>query len=201
MVVISMLVCMNYAILTNENGDYTPCLSHSFAVFYIKFPCAIALHFCLYPEVAKGMNLMKFANNQHAMFVEGGSEISYVIGLVQVIMALTAEAINLHMLSLQHTIQHCIMHFVALEIIMEVSNLYFESLMNNKLKVIMHHPPKLEKRGVDIQFNERSLFHKAARMIYKFIRCIYVSFVFYFVPFAVLYLQWIMVPDHNNCGH
>jgi len=64
-VVISMLFCMNYAILTNENGDYTPSLSHSFAVFYIKFPCAIALHFCLYPEVAKGMNLMKFANNQH----------------------------------------------------------------------------------------------------------------------------------------
>ena len=95
-----MLSCMNYAIVTNENGDYTPSLAHSFAVFYIKFPCAIALHFCLYPEVAKGMNLMKFANNQHAMFVEGGSEISYVIGLVQVIMALTAEAINLHMLSL-----------------------------------------------------------------------------------------------------
>jgi hypothetical protein len=81
-VVISMLLCMNYAILTNENGDYTPSLSHSFAVFYIKFPCAIALHFYLYPEVAKGMNLMKFANNQVSSFVPHGSEISFVIGLV-----------------------------------------------------------------------------------------------------------------------
>ena len=99
-VVISMLSCMNYAIVTNENGDYTPSLAHSFAVFYIKFPCAIALHFCLYPEVAKGMNLMKFANNQSVLFVPNGSEISFVIGLVQVIMALTAEIINLHMLSL-----------------------------------------------------------------------------------------------------
>ena len=60
-------------------------------------------------------------------------------------MALTAEAINLHMLSLQHTIQHAIMHFVALHVVMEVSNLYFESLMNNKLKVIMHHPTKVVK--------------------------------------------------------
>lgn len=42
------------------------------------------------------------------------------------------------------------MHFVALEIIMEVSNLYFESLMNNKLKVIMHHPPKLVIKGAEI---------------------------------------------------
>ena len=93
------------------------------------------------------------------------------------------------------------MHFVALEIIMEVSNLYFESLMNNKLKVIMHHAPKLETKGSDIKFMERSLFHKLARMIYKFIRCLYVSVVFYFVPFAVLYLQWIMVPDHSGHGH
>jgi len=93
------------------------------------------------------------------------------------------------------------MHFVALEIIMEVSNLYFESLMNNKLKVIMHHAPKLETKGSDIRFMERSLFHKLARMIYKFIRCLYVSVVFYFVPFAVLYLQWIMVPDHSGHGH
>ena len=68
-VVISMLGCMNYAIITNENFDYTPSVSHSFAVFYIKFPCAIALHFFLYPDIAKGMNLMKFANNQHELFV------------------------------------------------------------------------------------------------------------------------------------
>jgi len=93
------------------------------------------------------------------------------------------------------------MHFVALEIIMEVSNLYFESLMNNKLKVIMHHPPKLETRGDDIKFMERSRFHKVARMIYKFIRALYVCFVFYFVPFVVIYLQWIMIPDHSGGGH
>jgi hypothetical protein len=93
------------------------------------------------------------------------------------------------------------MHFVALEIIMEVSNLYFESLMNNKLKAIMHHPPELVVKGADIKFMQRSLFHKVARMIYKTIRCLYVSCVFYFVPFAVIYLQWIMVPDHSAHGH
>ncbi len=79
--------------------------------------------------------------------------------------ALLAEVINLWLLSLQHTIQHCIMHFVALEVIMEVSNYYFEALMNNKLKVIMHHPPKLHVKGDDIKFMERSCFHKVARVI------------------------------------
>ena len=93
------------------------------------------------------------------------------------------------------------MHFVALEIIMEVSNLYFESLIDNKLRKIMHHAPKLETKGRDIKFRDRTLFHKLGRILYKILRSIYVSLVFYFVPFAVLYLQWIMIPDHSAHGH
>jgi uncharacterized membrane protein len=61
-VVIMMLTCMLYAINTNENCDYTPNVAHSFAVWIVKFPCAVALHFFLYPEVANGMAVMKFAN-------------------------------------------------------------------------------------------------------------------------------------------
>lgn len=53
---------MFISIVSNENGRYTNEFSHSFAVFYLKFPCAIALHLMLYPEVAKGLNIMKFCN-------------------------------------------------------------------------------------------------------------------------------------------
>jgi len=63
-VVLGMLISMLLAIIYNENGDFSAELSTSVVVFYVKFPCAVALHFVLYPEVAKGMNLMKFANNQ-----------------------------------------------------------------------------------------------------------------------------------------
>ena len=57
--VLSMLVCILIEINEMEVGTF----SNDFKVFFIKFPCAIALHFCLYPEVGKGMNIMKFANN------------------------------------------------------------------------------------------------------------------------------------------
>lgn len=193
-----MLTCMMYAIATNDGGEYTPNLAHSYAVFIVKFPCAIALHICLYPEIAKGMNLMKFANNQHELFVDGGSQIGYLLGCVQVFTALFAEGINLFMLTYQHTVSHCIIHFVALEVILEVSNLYFESLMGNKLKVVLHHPPKIVKRGAEISFGERSLFHKLARIFYKALRCFYVGFLFYYVPFMVLLLQWITVVPEGD---
>ena len=59
-VVLSMLVCMLIELLNISETEMT----NSFIVFYVKLPCAIALHFTLYPEVGKGMNIMKFANNQ-----------------------------------------------------------------------------------------------------------------------------------------
>jgi hypothetical protein len=51
LIVYLMLFCMVSSIAENEQGRYTNEFSHSFAVFYIKFPCAIALHLMLYPEV------------------------------------------------------------------------------------------------------------------------------------------------------
>jgi len=42
--------------------QYKAEFSHSFDVYFVKLPCAIALHLCLYPEVAAGMNIMKVAN-------------------------------------------------------------------------------------------------------------------------------------------
>lgn len=187
-IVDALLFCMLFAIATNENCDYTPNIAHNFAVFFVKFPCTLALHFVLYPEVANGMNLMKFCNNQPHLFVNYGSEIGYVLGANQVFSALLCEGICIYMLAYQHSVQHCIIHFVALEVIMEVSNLYFESLKQNHLKKVMHHPPKAEKRGDEIAFSDRSLFHKIARVQYKSLRAVYVGVIFYFIPFSVMWI-------------
>lgn len=130
----SFLVAMLWAIATDEHHEYTPNIAHAFAVWFVKFPCTLALHFVLCPEVTNGMNLMKFANNQPHQFVPYGSEVTYILGLCQVCSALLCEGICIYMLSYQHTVSHCIIHFVALEVIMEVSNLYFESLKQNPLK-------------------------------------------------------------------
>jgi hypothetical protein len=63
MIVDCLLFAMCYAIYTNEYENYTPNLAHTFAVWFVKFPCTLALHFVLCPEVIAGMNIMKFANN------------------------------------------------------------------------------------------------------------------------------------------
>lgn len=117
-------------------------------------------------------------------------------------LAVICEGINLFMLTFQHTIQHCIIHFVAFEVIIELSKMYYESLMNNKLVQIVHHPPKLTPEQVgDTKaprpFKERTCFHKMARIIYKIIRSWYISVNFYFLPYFVIYWQFLVKVDPN----
>ena len=80
-IVLTMLLCMCYGIYINENNDAYE-FSHTFTVFFVKVPCTIALHLLLYPEVVVGMNIMKFANQNHEKFVENGSEIAFVLGFL-----------------------------------------------------------------------------------------------------------------------
>lgn len=69
---------------------------------------------------------------------------------------------------------------------MEVSNLYFESLTQNPLKVVMHHPPVAKWKAGDITFAKRSCYHKMARVLYKILRTLYVGVIYYYIPFAVM---------------
>jgi hypothetical protein len=147
--VIAMILCVFYAILTNEADRYNPMFASNFPLFYVKIACVMALHFVIYPEVSKGLNIVKLANQHPDMFVDNGDVISVILGYIQVLTAVVTEGVNLYMLTFQHTIQHCIIHFVAFEVIIELSNMYYESLMNNLLKEVVEHPPTLapEKWG------------------------------------------------------
>ena len=60
--VCAMLFAIYYGIATNEGNRFTVKLANNFGVFFIKYPCVFALHLKLYPEIAKGMNIMKLAN-------------------------------------------------------------------------------------------------------------------------------------------
>jgi len=79
---------------------------------------------------------------------------------------------------------------------MEIPKFYFEALGENHIKSIFHNPAIIEKKGIDIAMSDRSLFHKIARVLYRGLRVIYVSVIFYLVPFVVFFIQymWAMAP-------
>ena len=94
------------------------------------------------------------------------------------------------MLIYQYRVDYCIIHFVALEIIVEIPGIYMASLINDKLKsrIFNTHNLEIENKGSDIDFwEDREFTNKIQRIIYKVNRAIYVSLIFYFCPFFVLY--------------
>lgn len=113
-----------------------------------------------------------------------------MLGFVQALCSIWCEVINIYLLTYQHNVEHCIIHFVALEIIVEIGKMYLESLQKNPLKALLHHPPKITKFQKDFKEEKLSCFHKVARFLFVTIRTLYVSVIFYFVPFAVLFWQW-----------
>jgi hypothetical protein len=96
-------------------------------LFLVKIPCSIALHLLLYPEIDRGLALMKFTNNNPEKFIKGGAIVSYLIGLLIMLIGCFAEIVNLLMLAYQHRISICIIHFVALEVIADLSKIVFEA--------------------------------------------------------------------------
>lgn len=144
----------------------------------------------LCPEVAKGMELMKFANNHPDDFVQYGSEIAYLIGLAQAAIAATAEVICVTLLVNQKDVGECIVYFLALKVLIEVSKFYFESLLHVKFVDVVNHAPAITKRSVDTEFSGRSAFHKVARILFKVARGLFVSVFYYYYPFFVFFGEW-----------
>ena len=180
-----MLSCMAYQLLFMEDADYYK-FHDNYVLYIVKCPCVIVLHICLYPECLGGMGIMKFANNHPNRFIANGSELAFLIGFGQCFTGIYCEMINCLILSFQSEIETCIVHFIALHVIMEIPNFYFESMGDNPLKKILHHPPAIddEGRGKNIKFMDRSCFHKFARILYKCMRGFYASVFFYFIPYA-----------------
>ena len=72
------------------------------------------------------------------------------------------EVVNIALLLYQHSVEHAIIHFVALEVIAEIPHIYMGSLVNDKLKEIVFEEPHLHvtKHGRDIKFKDRGCLSK-----------------------------------------
>ena len=78
---------------------------------------------------------------------------------------------------------------MALEVILEFSQLYLESLKDHDLEEILEEHPHIKFRAKDIK--TRTPFHRVARYFYKFVRALYVSVFFYFIPYGVFLFMYV----------
>ena len=140
--------------------DYAIHPSPDYSVLLAKFFSSSALHLMLYPEVARTMQLLKYIVNHQDKFANPG--IAFLVAFTSLTLNLATELVNIALLLYQHSVEHAIIHFVALEVIAEIPHIYMGSLINDKLKEIVFEEPHLHvtKRGRDIKFKDRGCLSK-----------------------------------------
>lgn len=152
--------------------------------------CGIALHFILYSQINQGMKLMKFVNQYPERFSD--PLLAYMVAFLNNIINLSSEFLNIYMLFFQQKVDYTIAYFFGLAIIVELPKFFAKSLLEDKIAAIIFEKTKnihLNKKGSSINFwTDRNLTNKIGRVIYRMNRAFYVSFIFYFQPYIVLFM-------------
>ena len=194
-----MIGCIMVALL-DEQYDLHP--NTEFSIVLAKFICSCALHLFLSPHVERSMTFMKFVINHSEYFTD--KNVVFCIALSSFWINILAEVINLYMLAYQHNVEHCIIHFVALEVIVEIPHILMGSLTNDKLKNRIwqrFHSLQTTNKGRDFVFSERDMVNKIGRVLYRVARGFYVSILFYFQPFIVMAIYLMMIESGDIIHH
>lgn len=104
-----------------------------YQVVLTRFLCAILLHIQLEADVRQGIAMLKYYNNHSGDFVGRGNEPA-VVATMQLIGALFAETVNIVLICSQLTVIDSVLNFIALGVITEIDNYYYNALPNNELK-------------------------------------------------------------------
>ena len=184
-----------------NNPTYALYVSTEHVLLLVKVICSAALHLMLYPEIAQSMQIMKYITNHPENFQH--QYIVFSIALTAHLINILAEILNIYMLIYQYKVDYCIIHFVALEIIVEIPGIYMSSLIDDKLKdrMFSSHNLAIENKGSEINFWGREFMNKVQRCIYRVNRALYVSAIFYFCPFFVLYVYVNLEPGNFGAAH
>ena len=100
-------------------------------IVFARFMCGIVLHVSLSGELKTGMNLMKYAVNHPWKFDRVG--VAYLCGLMQATNVIIVEGVNFVALLTNFKIIDVIMNFMALVVIAEFDEYFFNALKNHPL--------------------------------------------------------------------
>jgi hypothetical protein len=105
-----------------------------------------------------------------------------MIALVSLLLTFAGEILNIYCLVTQPKLELVIVHAVALEIIVELPGIYMSSLNADHLKtrIFANGHLHIENKGSEIKFWDRDFGNKVFRSIYKIIRALFCSCIFYF---------------------
>jgi hypothetical protein len=121
-----------------------------------------------------------------------------LIASMQFFGAVLTETINIMSICALENTKEVIMNFIALGVIAEIDNYYLSALPPSLLKDRLKEPFEIKTRSREINFTSRDLKSKLVRLIYRAYRIIEVAFYYYFTPFSVVFITYLVGGNNNN---
>ena len=158
------------------------------ATMAARFICTILMHLQVESDIRQGLRMMKYSVNHSEDF--SGPFNAFLIGFLQMVGGLAAEIACIFYLSSINTPMDVIIRFIAMGSIAKVDDFYASALPDDNRIKGKSSPMtvKFHRRG--IQAKQTSMAYWLGRIVFKFFRILYASFIFYFMPYLILVLPY-----------
>ena len=138
------------ALLTKEMRDKYATPPPSVNIVLCRFICAIFLHIAMADELNQGLTFMKYALNHSWKFERWFA--AYSAGMGQMFVLVMVEFVNLAVLLTNPTIMETIMNFLALVIIVNFDDFYFDTVKEELLcKLITEKETELHDKVLTLE--------------------------------------------------
>lgn len=167
-----------------------------FNVIITRLVCAVILHLQIAGEVSQAIKLMKFTIYRTASWNRRGPQ--FFVAFMQLSGALLTEFLNIFLMCKQSVPGDIIMNLLAFAVIAEIDDFYARSLTNHFGRELVDEGvltfSKIGRDDADdpLQINQ-AWFSWVCQKIYGFWQGFYDSFYFYFGPYVVVALTFIVL--------
>ena len=130
---------------------------------------------------------MKFVTNHEEKFHQ--PYIPFTIGLMQVMFCFIFEFINMTILFSKANVYFTVGSYLTVSLLISLSDIYYSKTIGSDPTCVFNkvldanHCLIVTNKSSSFKFGERSCSNKIQRVVYKCLRAIYASLIFYFVPF------------------
>ena len=186
----SVLIGILAIIVFTSSEGFQILLPADITVLGARFVCSILMHLQVEGDMRQGLQMMKYVTNHPNNF--SNPFYAFFVAFMQSMGGLAAEVFCIIFLCSLSDPINIIIRFVAFASIGKVDNFYAAALSpDHKLKKETE-PMVIDnkRRSIDGQ-EKRKCANYAARFVYKTIRIMYSSFIFYFLPYLALFIPQI----------
>ena len=160
------------------------------AIMGTRFVCSILMHLQVESDMRQGLRMMKLVTNQREDFSNPNA--AFFVAFMQSFGGIAAEIGCMMFLGSLTSPIETIIRFIALASIAKVDDFY-ASALSDEIKIKRDSDPlpiTVFKRELSGQKDLGAGFY-AKRFVYKSLRILYASWIFYFLPYFAIFLPYI----------